>query len=392
MLQSENMLDAAIKLQKIANFFFALPFEWNSSSNKFKVLSRRKSLTFFWLGFLISFSHVFIASILGFLARKTDTNPVSRGFTILFVFGEWASVYIQWTHAKHKKMKVYLLNNMVLYDSTHNKEKWSASDLKSVGAKNLMQQFTSSAIIMPTAMTILYTVKPCLTIGISSVILEECKFEGGGLSGISSWIFKVVYVLYTAKSYSFIVPGAFYFFQNEMFLKTYCFLRYLQLLKRKIADKSASNHDIKRISNDYRIIQTMALVFNGIYQKWAIVVLLIFQTIIQIAGVCSLIRFGKVMQVAESAVFLVCAFNAVSIILIVYGSAAHVNMCSAGVIKSFKRVTTKMGREKKWWIRFVRSCPEVKIRFGATNYIDQLSPINYMDFNINQTVTVLIAM
>ncbi|CAL8127517.1 unnamed protein product [Orchesella dallaii] len=391
MLLSENLLGDSIKLQKIANFFFALPFEWDSSANKFKVLPRSRALTLYWLGFLLNFSHVLIATILGLLSRKTDTDPVSRSITILFVCGEWASVYIQWTQVKHKKMIVYLLNNMITYESTHNKEKWRASDLKSVGAKNLMQQFTSSTLIMPIVMVALYAVKPCLPVSISSVILDECNSECGRISSISSWIFKLLYLLYNAKIYSFVVIGAFYFFQNEMFLKTYCLLRYLQLLKSKITDTSASSQYIKRISHDYRIIQTMAHVFNGIYQKWAIVILLIFQTIVQINGFCSVIRFGKEMEVAENALFLITAFNAVSIILIVYGSAAHVNLCSAGVIKSFKRVTTKMGRERKWWIRFVRSCPDVKIRFGATNHIYQLSPINYMDFNINQTVTVLIA-
>jgi len=79
----------------------------------------------------------------------------------------------------------------------------------------------------------------------------------------------------------------------------------------------------------------MAQVFNEIYQKWAIVVLLIFQTVTQINGFCSVIRFGSEMGVAASALFGITALNAVSIILILYGSAAHVSLHSGAVIESF---------------------------------------------------------
>ncbi len=47
-------------------------------------------------------------------------------------------------------------------------------------------------------------------------------------------------------------------------------------------------------------------------------------------------------------------------------------------------------RRKSWFTKMSRAQYFIKIRFGSTNYIDQMTPLIYMNFCLTQTVSLVI--
>ncbi len=72
----------------------------------------------------------------------------------------------------------------------------------------------------------------------------------------------------------------------------------------------------------------------------------------------------------------------------VFGILADVYNFSNGIQKQLnERYDLK---RTKWFKRWIKSCPVLKIYFGGSNYVDRLTPLNIQDFTINQTVSLML--
>lgn len=76
------------------------------------------------------------------------------------------------------------------------------------------------------------------------------------------------------------------------------------------------------------------------------------------------------------------------VIIFVFGILADVYNVSAAVQEM---IDGNPGlKRSKWLKRWVKSCPILKIYFGGTNYLDRLTPLNFQDLVIDQTVSLLL--
>ncbi|CAL8117884.1 unnamed protein product [Orchesella dallaii] len=86
--------------------------------------------------------------------------------------------------------------------------------------------------------------------------------------------------------------------------------------------------------------------------------------------------------------FILIAANASLCDVIVFGSAGRVYVTSRDTIRRIQR--KPQVQETLWAKRFFRSCPPLKVQLGHVNFFDQLSPLMFVDFSINQIVNLLL--
>ncbi len=75
-------------------------------------------------------------------------------------------------------------------------------------------------------------------------------------------------------------------------------------------------------------------------------------------------------------------------IIYVFGILADVYNVSNGVQKQING--THDLKRNKWFKRWIKSCPALRIYFGGSNFLDRLTPLNFQDFVINQTVGLML--
>lgn len=147
-----------------------------------------------------------------------------------------------------------------------------------------------------------------------------------------------------------------------------------------------------RVAVTYRQIQLLAKLNNGIQQK-AYMSLIIFSAIVQQSfGVTALL---KLPWSAENIIGLVVAcilvVDTTAAMVVLLGGMAAVNTTSDEVANKLqKNLTTFRGKERRWRNRFYKSCGGIRIYFGTFNFVEQLTPLNCIDFANGLTIQLLL--
>lgn len=153
-----------------------------------------------------------------------------------------------------------------------------------------------------------------------------------------------------------------------------------------------------QVSKQYRTLQVLGTIMNGVQQKvW--ITYTIVGTIM-----CQCLSFSLVIKTIQTksynhnlillGVFSVVGLNDVLLLSFLVGGMAQVMEESHKLIRQWKKPPSTLGikicREKLWESRFVKGCDIIKVRFGALNFIDKVTPLNCLDFANEITVHILL--
>lgn len=127
-------------------------------------------------------------------------------------------------------------------------------------------------------------------------------------------------------------------------------------------------------------------------------VLMVAAVIIQSISTTMLVKLEWIsVNMIPLMVFSVTAVDATLACVVCLGGMAGVFTESTQVMCKLKRHLcslylqhSKKREEARWQRRFLRSCTLIKIRFGGFNYVDQLTPVNCMNFANSLTVQLLL--
>ncbi len=114
-------------------------------------------------------------------------------------------------------------------------------------------------------------------------------------------------------------------------------------------------------------------------------------------SLASLVKFSKgtsevaslVMMTTLGIAVIDCMFG----ILVILGGMVAVYTISKKTLTRAKLAvsqTTMSRYDRRWAKRFLRSCNAIKIKFGANNFFDELTPLRCLDSSLNLTVQVLL--
>lgn len=144
-------------------------------------------------------------------------------------------------------------------------------------------------------------------------------------------------------------------------------------------------------AKSFRKLQLLLGTYRNIYSKSMVGILTAGVVVLQVIflfNTIALTKEGASNQLAMYLLNLWASIMGAFILIFIFGSLADVYTYSEGVSESINGKVSLM--KNKWFRRYHKSCPTLRIYFGGSNYLDGLTPLNLVEFTIDQTVSLLL--
>jgi len=141
-----------------------------------------------------------------------------------------------------------------------------------------------------------------------------------------------------------------------------------------------------------RRIQLLVQIFNLAHSQ-ILLPLLICPSIVQIITIYTIIRSigGRIQILPTISIFLVLLIVDTGLVILgIFGSGGDVYNTSTKILFDLKRETTCVGRQRKAYSLRMQSIPNMKIRFGGSNFVDWDTAIKFCNFNVCRVVDLLL--
>jgi len=176
------------------------------------------------------------------------------------------------------------------------------------------------------------------------------------------------------------------------FVQVYCLRRCVQhVLSPKVSKEESST--FQGNLSIYRQIQVLSRYYNLAHQDGLVSANLFLVMVGFIIGLYTLIALGFQMTFPQMWFFAVCSQDGILVILLYTTVMGQLYIASNELIAGLKgNICTTSGmtsKEMQITKRCMNSLRPVKCYIGHVNFIDELSPLNFVDFCINQLVSLL---
>ncbi|CAL8092342.1 unnamed protein product [Orchesella dallaii] len=178
--------------------------------------------------------------------------------------------------------------------------------------------------------------------------------------------------------------------EDLTFVQSICFWNYVKVFMIRINSDNDSNIDNYLV---YRQLQILNRYYNVIQQNVLFTSTLVLVTNGFIVSTYVMLSNGSNVTVLQLFQFLNGGSNCFLVILIQIGAMAKLYGESSMVIQNLKKSVTRRdmsGRKRKWIQRYLKSLTPLRVAVGSVNFIDELTPINLLDFCVSQIVSLLL--
>jgi len=144
---------------------------------------------------------------------------------------------------------------------------------------------------------------------------------------------------------------------------------------------------------EFRELQLMCIQYRHIYSKYFLsintVCIIILATLCLYNTIATAVDDGEgSKQLGMSILYFWCTIGTATCLVINYGILADVQAFSDSVLREVK---SKLEfKQSRWFTRFLKSCPVLRIYIGGSNYFENLTPLNLWSFVVDQTVSLLL--
>jgi len=232
--------------------------------------------------------------------------------------------------------------------------------------------------------------KPSMTL---FLLIPECL--DSGINKRAWWNLLAKSIIYLFNYWSWIAAMFASLYSMSVFISL-CVLSFGDLVKYfKTNAESNFERDLYRNGQYYRKLQVLGCLCNEV-QKSDIMGIMTFGSILTlIFALNSVLTIPWTRENAHVLAFFgMVTFNATANFLVCFGAMAEVydefvealdQMKGRGVL-----LVRRVGKGAKWKNRFYISCTPVQFKFSGHSYVDRLTPLNFIAFSIDQTVSLLL--
>lgn len=155
----------------------------------------------------------------------------------------------------------------------------------------------------------------------------------------------------------------------------------------------SEKEQVSTATYQYRTLQLLATLMNSVIQDEMNTMLAC--TAILISSLSEAIVVKLAFMGNNTAIFLLFLFlmlNCYLGLIVIFTGFANVHKTSNSVLRNMNRhlstiTTTKERKQRK---RFHYSCSSIKVRLGSVNFVDSLTPLNFINFANNLTVQIVL--
>ncbi|CAL8133409.1 unnamed protein product [Orchesella dallaii] len=313
----------------------------------------------------------------------------------MFVTDYLANIAAIILNSKKPKEIVALLNRFLEFEEKRKSMEPIKQEKGRGKTKILMQMVTQTGLFMPPLYHLDILRNPCFPMYLGYWVSEQCPSELEiGIPLPATWSLlefgtKVVISLLSYMNWSFILTSHCSHVLG-LVLQAHCLRSYIKQYGKDVLNSKAVDKNTMKEVMTFRELQVLALQYRKLNCSYFLTTYTLSTTMLAVICLYSSISAAESgsVQLGLSMLYLWCAFSNCFIILFIYGIFADVFRVS-------KRVQREMNckvefKKNKWYTRFLKTCPPIRIFIGGTNFFDELTPLTLEDFVVNQTVSLLL--
>ncbi|CAL8116170.1 unnamed protein product [Orchesella dallaii] len=154
--------------------------------------------------------------------------------------------------------------------------------------------------------------------------------------------------------------------------------------------RSSINLNLNKRLQQYRMIQLLVCYTNACFQKTIFLGLTVVIILANIVSLAAFITYHDSLAPSMLAVLVLVIADVTGIAVFVYRIPGMVNQLSKQVTKGWKQRVGIRGVREKWESRMVKSCSEIKIKFGGVNYFEATTSLVIVDFQVEKTMNLIL--
>ncbi|CAL8068859.1 unnamed protein product [Orchesella dallaii] len=391
MLVNENLIRYIKYFVKLHRIWGTCPLKFDPSSETLSLTSKSRQIWELFKTITYSVCGVILWYQLLYVSREEDL--AIRLISWLIAVGTMVCALSKWELIKKKEEFMELFNLFVKFEHRHAEElkdlpvpKWESRFMKGVSLY---------AIVRAPGIVTLFSFQrwygPCNSIQLGYFAIPECQSGDPNVewSTISSIIvFLLIFLMNWLHDDGM---GCFAFWLLDLsFIQGYCFMRYLQQFERQLS--SSTKNDRFEL---YRELQVLNRYYNLTQQKQLIPATIIYMQLLFITGVYEIVALGY-SRIGTVGILWCAEIAGESFVIdLVYSSMqskVHV-MSKDGIRAITERIVPGLSdrRKRRWLQRYTRSLQPLKTFIGTVNYMDEETPLNLLNFCVNQIVSLLMA-
>lgn len=140
----------------------------------------------------------------------------------------------------------------------------------------------------------------------------------------------------------------------------------------------------------FRGIQILVDEFNRFHATYLILNKIFVFTVALVLGVYSSIRLSYILPAPQMLILRWGAVDCLVGIVIDFGVKAQIYLVSSELKTKHRNAVLRNLLQNKWFNRWVKSCPDLKVKIGSVNYVDKSTPLHLLSFCLDQVVSLLL--
>ncbi len=265
----------------------------------------------------------------------------------------------------------------------------------------IIQLGAVSVIFAAPAHVLGYWMAPCLPSNFGFFLIPQCNpYRLSNETNVYFNLLTKLFVTTISAILPFTLLTAFILEFQFSFMICYCIKNYLLYYKSvlKLLNGSYEHNlahsryttDLQRNVLMFRNIQILLIHFNEYHAKYLVVVKIIGQALFITLGIYSFIRLSNVLPVAQFLVYGVGILDSLIGVIFCYGMKAQVFSVSGALKTQNKNSVSRNLLRSKWFQRYFRSCPQLKVKIGSVNFVDEFTPLSIISLSLGQLVNFLL--
>ncbi|CAL8133527.1 unnamed protein product [Orchesella dallaii] len=396
MVPFHGLMKEFIKNLQISDTFASLPYTWNE---KLKRLELKCSSKIYVNKFRVSIAMLYLgAALLQVIWTCKKAGRMVMTHSAMFVADYVTNITSHFLNYNDTKATVQLFNSVIEFEEKRYPNDSNKEISKEKGrhfTKFLMRMMAITGIYMPPLYHLDILRNPCFPMYVGYWLSDQCGTKMG-LASPGSWSIlefgtKALISLVSYINWSFVITSHCFHTSAGMVLLGHCIRSYISQYGSDIMKIKTINPKTERKIKEYREIQVLAAQHRSVYSAYFLGIYAICMVVVAIVCLYSTIVAvyeKESVQLGLNIVYFCCTFVTTFILVFIIGILADVYNVS-------KRVTQNMNgqvylKKNKWYRRFHRTCPVVRVYIGGSNFFDELTPLTLESFAISQTVNLLL--
>lgn len=399
LLESKGLLKDVIRNIAICDWCGALPYQWSPSLEKL-VAKPPLKLTIYKVHLIISFLYIIgCFAQVGNYWKSASLSVVTH--SVMFLTIGVLSLVTHIVNFACLEQVIALFNSFLQFEKEtleqEKKPKTKKPDRWQYIAKYLMLVERLTGVFMPITYHMDVIRNPCFPMYVGYWLSTQCQLDNLGKALKPSWAVEeiVANVAITMTSYyvwCFLLIGYCLHLSLQLVLHGHCFRTYIRDWGSEITKVSRIESVSAKMLSTYRQLQILCIEYRICFSNAMLGVsttgICVIATICMYNTIQTVSGRNTTGSLQYDILYAWSGNTCLLIVVCVNGILADVYKVSLAVMDT---LGSHSGLNKsKWFKKWFKSCPVLKIYLGGSNFFDQLTPLTLLDFVIDQTVSLLL--